>query len=135
MLNKTKAAPHGRQSYNVLLKRIQDTNPTAGGQNQPFGSMPDLRSFSRQASLTHELKFPVPAVSLICSRRASSKRMFFIVLPERSNLCLELLSCIGRYRSCKLDLNGTYRLLRKQHKTAKPGSGGTLTGPLTTSDS
>ncbi|MGB2538701.1 host cell division inhibitor Icd-like protein [Hafnia paralvei] len=58
--------------------------------------------------------------------------MFFIVLPERSNLCLVFFSCIGRYRGCKLDFDGTYRQFQKQHKIAKLGSGGTLTEPLTT---
>lgn len=92
-----------------------------------------LSRFKRceQASFTQELNCPSPAASSTCCNRASSNRMFFIVLPERSNLCLELFSCIGRYHGCKLEFDGTYRHFQKQLKIAKPGSGGTLTGPLT----
>lgn len=122
----------GRQSYNILLKRIQGTRPSAGGQNQAFGSIPNLRSFSRQASLTQELNCPGPAASLICSSNSSSKRMFFAVLLERSKSRLGFFSCIGIYRSCRVNADGIYHLLLKQVlKTAKPGSARTLTRLLT----
>ncbi|GEM_PF-644907 len=100
--------------------------------DQPFGSIPSCCKRWRHASLTHELNWPCPAAFSICSNSSSSNRMFFIVLPERSNLCLVFFSCIGRYRGCKLDFDGTYRQFQKQHKIAKLGSGGTLTEPLTT---
>lgn len=133
MAHKTKAAMQGRQSYNVLLKRIQGTKHSAGSQNQAFGSMPNLRSFSRQASLTHELNCPAPAALLICSNNSSSKRMFLAVLLERSKSRLGFFSCIGIYRSCRVKVDGIYHLLLKQVlKTAKPGSARTLTRPLTT---
>lgn len=100
-----------------------------GGQS--FDSLLSRFKRCQQASFTQELNWPSPAASSTCCNRSSSNRMFFIVLPERSNLCLELFSCIGRYRSCKLEFDGTYRQFQKQLKIAKPGSGGTLTGPLT----
>lgn len=122
----------GRQSYNVLLKRIQGTRPSAGGQNQAFGSIPNLRSFSRQASLTQELNCPGPAALFICSSSSSSKRMFLAVLLERSKSRLGFFSCIGIYQSCRVNADGIYHLLLKQVlKTAKPGSARTLTGLLT----
>lgn len=97
---------------------------------QPFGSA--LRNLWRQASLTHELKLPLPAAPFICSKSSSSKRMCFIVLPERSNGFFSLLSCIGNYRSYNELVNGNYHLrIYQAIKTARPGSGGTLTGPLT----
>lgn len=101
----------------------------------PLGVMPCLRSFSLHASFTHELNLPGPAVSSICFKRSSSNRIFFFVLPERSKAGLIFLSCIGTYRYCRLNLNGTYRYIFVQPLNAtKPGSGGTLTGPLTTTD-
>lgn len=99
---------------------------------QPLGSMPSLRSLSRQAFFTHELKLPGPATSLICCNNVSSKRMFFFVLPERSNFGFTFSSCIGTYHRYKLKSNGTYHIKNTQPlNTAKPGSAGTLTGLLT----
>jgi hypothetical protein len=101
--------------------------------DQLFGSMPSRLNFSRQASLTHELNFPWPAASSICFKRSSSNRMFFFVLPERSKAGFVFLSCIGTYRCYRLKINGTYRYVFAQPlNVTKPGSGGTLTGPLTT---
>ena len=101
--------------------------------DQPFVSMPSRLNFSRQASLTHELNFPWPAASSICFKRSSSNRMFFFVLPERSKAGFIFLSCIGTYRCYRLKLNGTYRHVFAQPlNVTKPGSAGTLTGPLTT---
>ena len=100
---------------------------------QSFGSIPSRRNFSRQASLTHELKFPLPATESICSSNISSKRMFFFVLPERSKAGFAALSCIGTYHCYRLKSNGTYRYEFTQPlNTAKLGSAGTLTEPLTT---
>ncbi|MGT3173470.1 host cell division inhibitor Icd-like protein [Yersinia enterocolitica] len=104
---------------------------------QPFGSIPSLRSLSRQESLTHELKFPCPAIVLICSSSESSKRMCFIVLPLRSNAFFSLSSCIGSYQYYNGKTNGNYHNSANQYqsvKTAKPGSVSPLTGPLTTND-
>ncbi|CAD5515087.1 putative prophage protein [Escherichia coli] len=143
---KTKATAEGRQWESTKLERITN-NATfaAGGQCdqcaglmvgcQPLGSMPSLRSLSRQAFFTHELKLPGPATSLICCNNVSSKRMFFFVLPERSNFGFTFSSCIGTYHRYKLKSNGTYHIKNTQPlNTAKPGSAGTLTGLLTTND-
>ena len=147
MAHKTKATGGGRQWIHTKLERITN-NATfaAGGQCdqcagllvgcQPLGSMPSLRSLSRQAFFTHELKLPGPATSLICCNNVSSKRMFFFVLPERSNFGFTFSSCIGTYHRYKLKSNGTYHIKNTQPlNTAKPGSAGTLTGLLTTNDS
>ncbi len=146
VLDKTKATAESRQWKSYILERITN-NATfaAGGQCdqcagllvgcQPLGSMPSLRSLSRQAFFTHELKLPGPATSLICCNNVSSKRMFFFVLPERSNFGFTFSSCIGTYHRYKLKSNGTYHIKNTQPlNTAKPGSAGTLTGLLTTND-
>ncbi|EPG6464480.1 host cell division inhibitor Icd-like protein [Citrobacter freundii] len=58
--------------------------------------------------------------------------MFFAVLLERSKSRLGFFSCIGIYRSCRVNADGIYHLLLKQVlKTAKPGSARTLTRLLT----
>ncbi|EOL0356151.1 host cell division inhibitor Icd-like protein [Escherichia coli] len=62
--------------------------------------------------------------------------MFFFVLPERSNFGFSFFSCIGTYHHYKLKPNGTYHIEDTQPlNTAKPRSGGTLAGRLTTNDS
>ncbi len=148
---KTKATCYGGPSTQATRypQRMSITNNAtfaAGGQCdqcagllvdcQPLGSMPSLRSLSRQAFLTHELKLPGPATSLICCNNVSSKRMFFFVLPERSNFGFSFFSCIGTYHHYKLKSNGTYHVKNTQPlNTAKPRSGGTLAGLLTTNDS
>lgn len=146
MAHKTKATAKGSPVGTRENKSITN-NATfaAGGQCdqcagllvscQPLGSMPSLRSLSRQAFFTHELKLPGPATSLICCNNVSSKRMFFFVLPERSNFGFTFSSCIGTYHRYKLKSNGTYHIKNTQPlNTAKPGSAGTLTGLLTTND-
>ncbi|EJK8594825.1 host cell division inhibitor Icd-like protein [Escherichia coli] len=61
--------------------------------------------------------------------------MFFFVLPERSNFGFSFFSCIGTYHHYKLKPNGTYHIEDTQPlNTAKPRSGGTLAGLLTTND-
>ncbi|MGF2408044.1 host cell division inhibitor Icd-like protein [Escherichia coli] len=61
--------------------------------------------------------------------------MFFFVLPERSNFGFSFFSCIGTYHRYKLKPNGTYHIENTQPlNTAKPRSGGTLAGLLTTND-
>ncbi|HDC0748382.1 TPA: host cell division inhibitor Icd-like protein [Escherichia coli] len=146
MTHKTKATRiRGRQWENTKHKPEHHSDLLVGGQcaqcagllvdYQPFGSMPSLRSLSRQAFLTHELKLPGPATSLICCNNVSSKRMFFFVLPERSNFGFSFFSCIGTYHRYKLKPNGTYHIEDTQPlNTAKPRSGGTLAGLLTTND-
>lgn len=109
--------------------RSSDHYPDIG--YQPFGSIPCLRSLSLQASLTHELKLPTPAALLICSRRSSSKRICFIVLPERSKPFFVFAGCIGSYHWCKVNLNGNYHFMVKQTKTAKPAGATNTNGPLT----
>lgn len=131
MAHKTKAAMPGRQSHNVLLKDVQTIRVGAGGQNQPFGSIPCWRSFSRQASLTHALKFPSPATESICSNSASSKRIILRVLPERSCFSFSLLTCIGAYRHVSLVFSGMHQITGKYHKRQRPVVLGTHTGRLT----
>ncbi|PHM24550.1 hypothetical protein Xbud_03258 [Xenorhabdus budapestensis] len=84
-------------------------NQTINGITQPFGSIPNLRNLSRQASLTQALKLPLPAIDSICTSSSSSKRMFFFVLPDLSNGFLVLLSCIGMYQCVRVNYIGTYQ--------------------------
>jgi hypothetical protein len=92
----------------------------------------DLASFSRQASLTHELKLPLPATKSICASKSSSKRICLVVLLERSKDFLSFLSCIGSYRYDKLNLKGSYHYICNYLKKAMPRSAGTLSRHLTT---
>jgi hypothetical protein len=106
-------------------------------QDQPFGSIPSFRSFSRQDSLTHELKLPWPAMALICSSSESSKRMCFMVLPLRSNAFFCLSSCIGSYQYYNGNQNGNYHEGEYQYRSpemAKPEGATNTNGPLTTTD-
>lgn len=80
---------------------------------QPFGLASRSKRW-RHASLTHELNWPGPAASSICSNSSSSKRMFFAVLLERSNSRLDFFSCIGIYHSCSVNTDGIYHLNLKQ---------------------
>lgn len=79
-------------------------------------------NLSRQASLTHELKLPFPAVAFICSNSSSSKRMCFIVLPDLSNDFFSFFSCIGNYRSYNGFSYGNYHYCLVQDKLATPRS-------------
>lgn len=87
---------------------------------QPFGSMPSFRNLSRQESFTHELKFPFPAMASICSSNESSKRIIFIVLPERSNARLSLFSCIGKYHWCNVYVSGIYHYIAIYQNSEAP---------------
>ncbi len=84
-------------------------NQSINGITQPFGSIPNLRNLSRQASLTQALKLPLPAIDSICTSSSSSKRIFFFVLPDLSNSFLVLLSCIGMYQCVRVNYIGTYQ--------------------------
>lgn len=84
---------------------------------QILGFIPKIRSFSRQASLTHELKLPLSAISSICSSRSSSKRIVRRVLLFCSYGFLLFSSCIG---------SNHYK--DERHKKAIPRSGGSWRG-------
>ncbi len=111
--------------------------PASGGLNglafsdQPLGRLLSRSTRWRHACFTHALNCPLPAIFSIFSKRSSSKRMFFIVLFERSNLCFEVFSCIGRYLCCMFSLSGTYQNKSKQLNIAKLGGASTPAEPLT----
>jgi hypothetical protein len=128
-----KAALQGRQNNYYVLTHRQHTRVNAGGQNQPFGSMPSLRNFSRHASFTQALKLPVPAMESTCSSRESSKRIIFLVLPERSCFSFSFLACIGAYRRDSLNLNGMHHITGNYRKRQRPGVLPALPRRLTTS--
>lgn len=88
---------------------------------QPFSSIPSRSKRWRQESLTQELNCPLPAAFSICSSNSSSKRIIFLVLPERSVLFFEFLSCIGSYRYVRLDLDGMNHFIGDYHKKQRPG--------------
>ncbi len=98
---------------------------------QILGFIPKVRSFSRQASLTHELKLPLSATSSICSSRSSSKRIVRRVLLFRSYGFLFFSSCIGSNHYGSLLNSGANHYKDEHHKKAMPRSGGTLTRHLT----
>lgn len=75
---------------------------------QPLGSIPCRFNSLRHASLTHALNDVSTAAVLICSNRASSKRICFIVLPERSNAFFSFFSCIGNYHDYNEYAYGNY---------------------------
>lgn len=105
MNQKTKATPKDRQWHRTKpgqfnpyqaggLEKIRRTQIEEAGEYQPFGSMPNLRSFSLHDSFTHALKLPFPAMDSICSSSGSSNRIIFLVLPERSCFDFSYSSCM-----------------------------------------
>ncbi|HHR5899983.1 TPA: host cell division inhibitor Icd-like protein [Providencia alcalifaciens] len=107
------------------------------GKYQFLGLTPNLSSSLRQAVLTHALNEVSAEAVLICSNRSSSKRICFIVLPERSNAFFSFFSCIGNYHSYNDYEYGNYRDTITQWlltKKAMPRSALTLTGHLITTD-
>ncbi|EFE55198.1 hypothetical protein PROVRETT_06050 [Providencia rettgeri DSM 1131] len=108
------------------------------GKYQFLGLTPNLSSSLRQAVLTHALNEVSAEAVLICSNRSSSKRICFIVLPERSNAFFSFFSCIGNYHGYNDYEYGNYRDAITQWlltKKAMPRSALTLTGHLITNDS
>lgn len=108
------------------------------GKYQFLGLTPNLSSSLRQAVLTHALNEVSAEAVLICSNRSSSKRICFIVLPERSNAFFSFFSCIGNYHGYNDYEYGNYRDTITQWlltKKAMPRSALTLTGHLITNDS
>ncbi|WP_439653141.1 host cell division inhibitor Icd-like protein [Providencia manganoxydans] len=107
------------------------------GKYQFLGLTPNLSSSLRQAVLTHALNEVSAEAVLICSNRSSSKRICFIVLPERSNAFFSFFSCIGNYHGYNDYEYGNYRDTITQWlltKKAMPRSALTLTGHLITTD-
>ncbi|WP_347882202.1 MULTISPECIES: host cell division inhibitor Icd-like protein [Providencia] len=107
------------------------------GKYQFLGLTPNLSSSLRQAVLTHALNEVSAEAVLICSNRSSSKRICFIVLPERSNAFFSFFSCIGNYHGYNDYEYGNYRDTITQWlltKKAMPCSASTLTGHLITND-
>ncbi|WP_432652703.1 host cell division inhibitor Icd-like protein [Providencia manganoxydans] len=108
------------------------------GKYQLLDLTPNLSSSLRQAVLTHALNEVSAEAVLICSNRSSSKRICFIVLPERSNAFFSFFSCIGNYHGYNDYEYGNYRDTITQWlltKKAMPRSALTLTGHLITNDS
>ncbi|WP_442958796.1 host cell division inhibitor Icd-like protein [Providencia sp. PROV130] len=108
------------------------------GKYQFLGLTPNLSSSLRQAVLTHALNEVSAEAVLICSNRSSSKRICFIVLPERSNAFFSFFSCIGNYHGYNDYEYGNYRDTITQWlltKKAMPRCALTLTGHLITNDS
>ncbi|HII3144455.1 TPA: hypothetical protein ACY3HI_002818 [Citrobacter braakii] len=100
--------------------------------SRSLGSMPNLQSFSRQASLTQELNPPCPATDSILQSNSSSNRIIFLVLPERSVLFFTFFSCIGSYRYVRFDLSGMNQSTEVCHKKQRPTVIATHAGRLTT---
>lgn len=75
MSHKTKATPKDRQW--LRTKPIQNSRYQAGGQNQPFGSMPRLSSSRRNKRLIQPERLSSPSSFIAIfnlSKRSASKR-------------------------------------------------------------
>jgi hypothetical protein len=88
-----------------IKRKMRKLIPPISGINLQDYSLFDLGNFSRQASLTHALKLPLPATKSICASKSSSKRICLVVLLERSKDFLSFLSCIGYLTSIPRDCN------------------------------
>ncbi|AIN12873.1 host cell division inhibitor Icd-like protein [Yersinia pseudotuberculosis] len=128
-VNQHIAEQHVRTCETFVGHRVTVSKPI-----QPFGSMPSRSKRWRQESLTHELNCPLSAAFSICSNNSSSKRIIFLVLPERSVLFFEFLSCIGSYRYVRLELDGMNHFIGDYHKKQRPGVFAALPRRLTTND-
>ncbi|VFS25292.1 Uncharacterised protein [Yokenella regensburgei] len=133
MAHKTKAAMSGRQSHNVLLKRDQIISLAAGGQNQPFGSMPRLRSSDLPSSFSQllVLVFSSKASSSNCLRNSAGMRIGSIGDFPPPFGCLSLDIDMHMPIGLSLSQIGIYTNTCRPIKTT-PRTAGTVPGRLTT---
>lgn len=91
MLNKTKAALHGRQCSTEKKEHSQNTRAFAGGQNQLFGSIPRCCSSLRNIRLIHVARDESPSLrisSSSCARNSSLKRIWYC--GDFFNSCIDM---------------------------------------------
>lgn len=133
MLNKTKAAMPGRQCNQKKINQGQVTRLTAGGQSQPFGSMPRLLNSALPNSFSQllVLVFSACASSSNCLRKSAGIRIGSIGdLPPPLG-CLSLVIDMHMPIGLRLIQIGIYTNMCESIKTT-PRSAGTVLGRLTT---
>ncbi|HIG8607853.1 TPA: host cell division inhibitor Icd-like protein [Klebsiella pneumoniae] len=102
---------------------ITESNPA-----QPFGSMPRLSSSRRKRRFIHPDLLSSPSSFIAKASRSDSSLSSLSCTTWRS-----LFSLVDIVNSCGLVCSGVDNVLHcMTFSKAKPGSGGTLTGPLTT---
>lgn len=102
---------------------ITGSNPV-----QPFGSMPRLSSSRRKRRFIHPDLLSSPSSFIAKASRSDSSLSSLSCTTWRS-----LFSLVDIVNSCGLVYSGVDNVLHcMTFSKAKPGSGGTLTGPLTT---
>lgn len=102
---------------------ITGSNPV-----QPFGSMPRLSSSRRKRRFIHPDLLSSPSSFIAKASRSDSSLSSLSCTTWRS-----LFSLVDIVNSCGLVCSGVDNVLHcMTFSKAKPGSGGTLTGPLTT---
>ncbi|KDK62727.1 host cell division inhibitor Icd-like protein [Klebsiella pneumoniae] len=102
---------------------ITESNPV-----QPFGSMPRLSSSRRKRRFIHPDLLSSPSSFIAKASRSDSSLSSLSCTTWRS-----LFSLVDIVNSCGLVCSGVDNVLHcMTFSKAKPGSGGTLTGPLTT---
>lgn len=101
---------------------------TGSNSVQPFGSMPRLSSSRRKRRFIHPDLLSSPSSFIAKASRSDSSLSSLSCTTWRS-----LFSLVDIVNSCGLVCSGVDNVLHcMTFSKAKPGSGGTLTGPLTT---
>lgn len=127
MAHKTKAAIQGRQRNQTEINQRQITRLTAGGRNQPFGSMPrDCSSFLRIRfiQVARDESPSCFATSSSCARNSSGKRIWYC--GDLFSCCVDMVVTGAYYH-----LHGNDHCNYSYHKKQRPVVLGTHTGRLT----
>lgn len=137
MAYKTKAAMQGRQRNQTKINQRQITRLTAGGQNQPFGSMPCRRNSSRASSF-NQLPRLTPsrsAASLSCCRNSGVILIWKVgERPSPFGVLSRLIVDMYVRNLIAWILLCTYVITTNMQKTT-PRTAGTVPGRLTSTDS
>lgn len=115
-------------AQNRLFLRGAVHSITGSNPVQPFGSMPRLSSSRRKRRFIHPDLLSSPSSFIAKASRSDSSLSSLSCTTWRS-----LFSLVDIVNSCGLVCSGVDNVLHcMTFSKAKPGSGGTLTGPLTT---
>ena len=122
-LHNTLIVAQNRPFLRGEVHSITGSNPV-----QPFGSMPRLSSSRRKRRFIHPDLLSSPSSFIAKASRSDSSLSSLSCTTWRS-----LFSLVDIVNSCGLVCSGVDNVLHcMTFSKAKPGSGGTLTGPLTT---
>lgn len=131
MAHKTKATMSGRQCNQTNINQGQITWLTAGGQSQPFGSIPRCCNSFLMMRFIQAASESSPSCCCACSifsLSSGSKRNWKGGLPRRSFLCVDTSITPDVMYECVI----THYTHNKEKAT--PRSAGTLSRRLTSSD-